>query len=99
MDGCCHRCRYPEQGNGKYSEQRHGNVVEAAACSEGEQSRRDLGRLKLKGYVRVEGAVLFDSAALIVGGCSPPINDILRLCRRIGLMTMCCTGSAKYTIC
>ena len=80
MDGCCHRCRYPEQGNGKCSEQRHGNVVEAASCSEGEQSRRDLGRLKLKGYVRAEGAVLlFDSAALIVGGCSPPINDILRL--------------------
>lgn len=32
-------------------------------------------------YVRAEGAVLlFDSAALVVGGCSPPINnDILRL--------------------
>ena len=55
--------------------------VEPASCSEGEQSRRDLGRLKLKGYVRAEGAVLlFDSAALVVGGCSPPINnDILRL--------------------
>jgi hypothetical protein len=80
--------------------------VEPASRSEGEQTRPGASKVEAAFFcparqicARCEGAVLFDSAALIGAG-APRLSTILRLYRtddkggRIG--SMCCTGSFMW---